>query len=213
MAQESENRSELERQLTEKRESIDRRIDVLEDEIVSTPAAIRSSLAKHPVVGVAGAVAAGLAVGLLFGVRKKRSSRVAPLHQRLVEQYIDAVGDEVRRKTRRGKNMAEAVRESLRDRTPLIVYAPRLADGAQESRGFISQLGDIALKTALGFTIKTAIDFITASLNVKELQQMLALEEEEERRAGAAADRGTSGNGAAESFEERSGLEPSPPET
>lgn len=204
MAQDNSNRSDLERQLADKKVSIDRRIDVLEDEIVSTPAAIKSSLARHPVVGIAGAVAAGVAVGLLFSVRKKRSSQVAPFHQRLVEQYIDAVGDEVRRKTKRGKSAVDAVRESLRDRTPVIVYAPRITEHEVEERGFFSQVGDIALKTALGFAVKTAIDFFTASLNVKELQQILALEEEGRR---AEAEAVSAGNGAATSYEDSSEFE------
>lgn len=205
MAQESKNRSDLERQLADRKESIERRIDTLEDEIVSTPAAIKSSLTKHPLVGIGGAIAAGLAVGLIFGVRKKRSSNVAPFHQRLVEQYIDAVGDEVRRKTRRGKNPAEAVRESLRDRSPVIIYAPSVKEREGDSSGFFSQLSDIALKTTLAFAVKSAVDFLTASLNLKELQKMLALEEEE-RRAEAAAGAGTAGNGAAGPYEEPSGL-------
>lgn len=208
MAQDTENRSELERQLNERRDSIERRIDVLEEEIVSTPAAIKSALAKHPVVGVAGAIAAGVAVGLLFGIRRKRSARVVPFHQRLVEQYIDAVGEDVRRKSRRGKSTAEAVRESLRDRTPLIVYAPRITEGVDEDRGFFRQFGDIALKTALGFAVKTAVDFFTASLNLKELQQMLALQEEE-RRSGQDSEAAAAGNGAATTLERPPGWEES----
>lgn len=209
MGQETENRADVERQLADRRASIERRIDSLEDEIVSTPAAIKSSISKHPIVGIAGAVAAGLAVGLLVSLRKKRSgTRVAPLHQRLVEQYIDAVGDEVKRKTRRGKSAADAVRESLRDRSPLIVYSPRTSDPEEGERpGFLSQVGDVALKTALAFAVKTVIDVVTASLNIKELQQMLALEEEERQAARDGA--GTAGDGAAETFEEPPGWEQS----
>lgn len=201
------SRSELQRQLADRRESIDRRIDVLEDEIVSAPEAIKSSLAKHPVVGLTGAIAAGVAVGLIFGARKKHKSRTAPFHQRLVEQYIDAVGDDVRRRTRRGKDAAEAVRESLRDRAPVIVYSPRTSEPGGDELGFFGRIGDIALKTALGFVVKSAIDFFTASINVKELQQMLALEEQEERRASRSA----TGDGAAGNVQQPTGFDESSP--
>lgn len=201
------SRSKLQRQLEDRRESIDRRIDVLEDEIVSAPAAIKSSLATHPIIGIAGAIAAGVAVGLIFGVRRKHKSDSVPFHQQLVEQYIDAVGDDVRRRTRRGKNAAEAVRDALRNRTPVIVYSPNVAEPDEDEMGFFGRLGDIALKTALGFVVKSAIDFFTASINVKELQKMLALEEQEERRAT----RSTTGDGAAGSVQEPTGFEESSP--
>ena len=202
------SKTDLERQLADRKESIERRIDVLEDEIVSTPSAIKSSFLDHPIVGVAGAITAGVAVGLLISIRRKHKSATLPFHQQLVEQYIDAVGDEVRRRTRRGKDAAEAVRESLRDRAPIIVYSPRVQDREEEEEpGFFGRVGDIALKTALGFVVKSAIDFFTASINVKELQKMLALEEQEERRAGRSA----AENGAAASIQEPTGFEESSP--
>lgn len=203
MAEES-TRQEVERELEAKKDSIQRRIDDIEDEIVTLPAAIKAAIAKHPVVGIAGAVAAGLAIGFLFTRRKKTGTKTPPFHQRLVEQYIDAVGDDVRRRVRKGRSPEQAVRESLEDRAPLIIYAPRqVQQEERESRGFFYRAGDIALKTALGFAVKTVVDVLTASLNVKELQKMLDLEEEERRTAEAAH----AGDGAAERIDGPADLE------
>lgn len=201
MPQDTKTKSDLERELVERRESIERRIDVLEDEIASTPTAITSAIARHPLVGIAGAIAAGLAISLLLSVRRRRS-RGASVHQELVEKYIDYIGDDVKRKTRRGKSAAEAVRESLRDRAPVIFYSPTVGETAQPRRGIFRQIGDVALTTALGFVVKTAVDFATASLNVKELQQMLALEGEERHAAEAGAAAAANGT-----FEEQPGWE------
>ncbi len=179
----------IERQLASKEEQIKRRIDGLEGEIVSTPAAVRAAIRKNPWLGVGAAVAAGVVVGLIFSGRKKKSA-IPPAHQALVEGYITAVADEVGKGLRRGKDPDDVVRKSLHRRVPVIIYAPETGDQhVGERAGFLRQLGDLTLKTALGFAVKTAIDFFTASLNVKELQSMLMLEEEERRSGEEAATR------------------------
>lgn len=190
-------RATIERQLASKEEQIKRRIDGLESEIVTTPAAVLAAIRKNPWLGVGAAVAAGALVGLIFGGRRKKSD-VPAAHQALVTGYVDAVADEVRKGVRRGKDPEEVVKKSLLERTPIIVYAPESPErGAREQAGFLSQVGDLALKTALGFAVKTAIDFVTASLNVKELQSMIRLEEEE-RRSGEDAPVSPGGDGAPE---------------
>lgn len=189
------NKAIIERQLASKKEQILQRIDGLENEIVSTPAAVRAAIRKNPWVGVGAAVAVGAVVGIIFGGRRKKSE-LPPAHQALVEGYINAVADEVRKGVRRGKDPDEVVRKSLHDRAPVIIYAPDTDDRVESKQSsFLRQVGDLTLKTALGFAVKTAIDFFTASLNVKELQSILALEEEERRSGEEAASR-PSGDGA-----------------
>lgn len=175
-----EGRKELEKRLAAKKASINERIDDLEEDVTSLPAAVKSSIRNHPLLGVAGAVAAGLAVGWL--VTRSRKPEVAPFHQRLVEEYMDAVGDDVRYRVKRGRPIEEAVHESLRGRAPFILYAPE-RERERDSKGFFAEFGDIALKTALGFTVKTAIDLFTARLDVEEFERMLAMEEEPEHEA------------------------------
>lgn len=158
--------------LAEKELSIHRRIEELEDEITSTPAAIKSSVAKHPFLGLAGAAVAGVAVGLLVTGRRRRKRNMVPFHQRLVEQYIDAVGEDVAYRTRRGRTSEEAVREAMEDRAPLVVYAP-IRSVERESKGFFSQLADIAFKTAIAFALKVAIDVVTANVDVEDMRELI----------------------------------------
>lgn len=191
------NKSSIERQLASKEAQIKQRIEGLENEVVSTPAAVRAAIRKNPWLGLGAAVAAGAVVGLVFGGRRKNSA-VPPAHQALIEGYISAVADEVRKGVRRGKDPEEVVRKTLKDRSPIIVYAPeRVERVGREPKGFLREVGDLTMKTALGFAVKTALDFFTASLNVKELQNMLAIEEEE-RRSGEGAARTPAGDGSSE---------------
>lgn len=185
-------RASIEKELAAREESIQLRIDDLEEEIASTPAAIKASITKHPILGLAGAVAAGLAVGLL--VTRRRKPDVAPLHQRLVEQYIAAVGEDVAHRVRRGRTIEDAVRKAMEGRAPLVVYAPtRTAE--RESKGFLSQVADIGLKTALGFAVKVAIDVASSAVEVEELQEMMAAGAEGNADGGTGAT--PSGDGAA----------------
>jgi hypothetical protein len=193
------NRSSIQRQLDAKEQQIKDRIDVLEDELVSMPAAIKSAIIKNPLLGVGAAIAAGVLVGLVFTRRKKKATAVAPAHQALVEGYIAALATEVRKAVRRGKDPEEAVRKSLRGRTPVIIYAPNAESPDRvQSRGALRDVGDLVLKTALGFAVKEAIDMITAGLNVKGLQKMLALEREEDDTVRAAPPVPPTGDGAPE---------------
>lgn len=191
------SKSSIERQLASKEEQIKQRIDGLENEIVSIPAAVKTAVRKNPWLGIGAAVTAGALVGLIFGGRKKDSA-VPPAHEALIEGYISAVADEVRKGVRRGKDPEDVIRKTLKDRSPVIVYAPeRVERVGREPKGFLREVGDLTMKTALGFAVKTALDFFTASLNVKELQNILAIEEEE-RRSGEEAARRPRGDGSPE---------------
>lgn len=178
---EETTRIQLQMQLSERKDAIERRIDEIEDEITGAPAAIVDAIRRHPLVGIAGAVLTGVTIGFLVTARRRRA-KLPAIHRQLVEQYIDAVVDEVRRKVRRGKNPEEAVQDALRDRAPVIIYAPDTSEpDSQSSRGFIRDSLDIMLKSALGFAVKSAFDFFTARINLEELQQMTRLEREERR--------------------------------
>ncbi|MEX1055277.1 MAG: hypothetical protein WED81_04575 [Rhodothermales bacterium] len=186
------NRADLENELSLRKHAIKQRLDTLQGEISTAPAAIRSKITKNPWLGVAAVTGAGLLVGLMLA-RLRRKAHTAPAHQQLVEQYIAAVGSEVQRRVKRGKDPAEAVRSALEHRVPIIVYTPGRED-REEKRGFVGQAGDLALKTALGFVIKTAIDLFSASFSVEKLQALLELEEERQQEQAAATP--PSGDGA-----------------
>jgi hypothetical protein len=186
------NRTELEHELSFRRSAIKQRLDTLQGEIATTPAAIKSRIANNPWLGVAAVAGAGLLVGFMVA-RSRRKSSTAPMHQQLVEQYISAVGSEVQRRVKRGKDPAEALRSALEHRVPVIVYSPE-RENTEEKRGFLGQAGDLALKTALGFVIKSAIDVISASFSLEKLQTLLAIEEERQQEHAAGVS--PSGDGA-----------------
>lgn len=179
------NKARVEQELAAKHDQIKRRIDDLEGEIVTTPAAIASWIKENPFIGVGAAVAAGALIGLIFGGRKKKRSMLPPAHQALVEGYIDAVTAEVRKGLKRGEDPEDIVRDSLQGKTPVIIYAPH--EEKREPKGFFRQLGDLTMKTALGFAVKTALDFFSATIDMQELQKMMALEEEERQSRSSEA--------------------------
>ncbi len=184
MGQENSQTS-IRRELTAKEQQIKQRIDALEEEIVSTPAAIKSAIVKNPLLGIGAAVATAAVVAMLFSGRRKKRSSVTPAHQSLIEGYAAAIAKDVRKGVERGRDPEEVVRKFLRGRAPVIVYAPEVAEADRShSKSYLRQLGDLALKTALGFAVKKGIDLLTANLDVKQLQKMLMLEEEG-RRTGA----------------------------
>lgn len=162
---EETQKERLEQQLAERALSIRTRIDVLEEEIATTPAAILSKITANPYVGLGAMVTAGLAVGLIFGGRKTRRSRAESPHRKLLDEYIDAIGEEIARDVARGRGPREAVQETLRRVAPVILYAPQKGD-KQADRSVFREIGWFALQSALGFAIKMAGDMLLAGVQV-----------------------------------------------
>ena len=167
------NRSELEAQLSGKAASISRRVEALQKEVGAL--SLRRIVEDRPWVAVAAAVAGGLLVGLLFGGRGRPRGKTSALHAALIDGYVEAVGDDVRRLTSKGKEAGKAVTEALRDRVPVILYAP---EEVKTSRGVLSQTADLAFKTAAGFAIKAAIDYATSRIDLEKLVDEIVSEAE-----------------------------------
>ena len=167
------NRSELEAQLSGKSASISARLEALQKEVGAL--SLRQFINDKPLLGVGVAVAAGLFLGLLVGGRGKSSRGRSAFHASLIDGYIDAVANDVRKLTGRGKDVSKAVTEALRDRVPLIVYSP--GEG-ETTRGTIMQAADLALKTAAGFAVKAAIDYATTRIDLEKLLGDMADETE-----------------------------------
>lgn len=160
------SRTELEDQLRGRHDAIKARIEALQHEVVTTGAALKDAVARNPFVMVGGAVAAGLVVGLLFGGRRRgRIDTGTTAHQALVRHYLDAVVEDVRHARARGVDTDEAVAEALRDRVPLIVYAPQ---APHSRRGMLGEFFVMALQTGLGFAAKAAADYFSARLVTME---------------------------------------------
>lgn len=158
------SKQEVETELEGKSEEIARRLDQIQRELNASGKEVKEQILANPLVSAGGALAVGALVGLIIK-RRRRPSETDRIHQRLVDQYMDAVADDVRYEVERGKETGEAVHEALRDRVPLIFYAE---EPASESAGFFRQTFDFMLKTTLGFAVKSGLDYMTDQVGLEE---------------------------------------------
>lgn len=162
-------RDELEAELRSTSTIIEQRLGALEHELSTAPDeaqdAFTDAVLRNPLVIVGGALAAGLLVGLVFGGRRDKK-RLGVTHKRLVNEYVDALVEDVRYAVTKGADPDAAVRDAVQDRVPLIIYDE---GGQSDSRGFIRTFFDLALKTATGFGIKLALDALSARAGLEEL--------------------------------------------
>jgi ElaB/YqjD/DUF883 family membrane-anchored ribosome-binding protein len=111
----------------------------------------RHALRRRPLWSLGGAVAAGLAVGFL--ATRGRRDRLKARHRRLVEQYVDAVREDVVDAVARGRTADDAVTDALRNRVPFVIYEAAASDGDGAQRaGLVGALGSLvafALRTVL----------------------------------------------------------------
>lgn len=151
---ESSTKAEVEAKLHGTSEAIRGRLDAIQEEISTTGPVvrdwIRDRLREHPLASVGGSLLAGLLVGWLVSGRRKR--RLTRAHRRLVENYVDAMRDEVRAAVADGAEVGEAVQEAFRNRTPLIVYGENDTSG-----GFLRQTFDLALSAALPLFVRSML--------------------------------------------------------
>lgn len=195
--EQEDNRSSIQRELNAKEAQIKRRIDDLESELVSTPAALKSAVTNHPLIGVGAAIAVGLVISLMLRGRRRNPSDSSPAHQQLVEGYIEAIARDVRKNVRRGKDPEDAIRKSLRGRAPVILYAPSVhSEVSEDTRGVTRRTFDLALKSVLALAAKTSVDFLISRVNVSALQDKLATRGED-GSAGPGSAHPHAGDGAA----------------
>lgn len=144
---------ELKSEIAKKQQHIQMRLDSLQDEVLTLGDSAKRAVLDNPLVGVGGALAAGLLVGLIFGKRKPFNAENR--HRELVEHYLDAVADATQKAVVKGKQPGEAVRDALQDRTPLIVY-----ETPENKSGILYKTLDLLLTTAVGFAVKTGFDHL-----------------------------------------------------
>jgi hypothetical protein len=139
-------KADVEARLRETAEAMSDRFASLQDEVSTTGTSIRDWVARNPLKSVGGMLAAGLAVGALFGGRGSRR----PEQAELLDQYIDILRAEVDEAMAAGDTPGEAVEKALRGRAPLVVY--REGDlGQNEKRSGRGFLGK-----SLGFVFRMA---------------------------------------------------------
>lgn len=122
-------RADVEAQLRETAEAMSDRFDSLQEEVSTTGTSLRDWVARNPLKSVGGMLAAGVAVGALFGGRRSRR----PEHSELLDQYIQALRAEVDDAIASGETPGEALEKSLKGRAPLVVY--RDGEGGRRKKG------------------------------------------------------------------------------
>ncbi len=137
-------RADVEARLRETAEAMSDRFASLQEEVSTTGTSIQDWVAQNPLKSVGGMLAAGLAVGALFGGRGSRQSE----HAELLEQYVDALRAEVDEAMAEGDTPGEALEKALRGRAPLVVYRDGDTGGEEASSG-----GGV-LGKSLGFVVR-----------------------------------------------------------
>lgn len=139
-------RAEVEARLRETASAMSDRFDALQEEVSGSGLSLGEWVARNPWKSVGGMLAAGVAVGALFGGRRSQQSEQAEL----LNQYVEALRAEVDEAIASGDTPGEALEKALRGRAPLVVY--REGDGERtEARASGSLLGG-----TLGFVFRVA---------------------------------------------------------
>ena len=129
-------RADVEARLRETAEAMSDRFESLQDEVSTTRTSLRDWVAQNPWKSIGGMLAAGVAVGALFGGRGSRR----PEQPELLDQYIQALRAEVEDGITAGDSPGEAVEKALRGRAPLVVYRGDSAGGNEPKSGsFLGQ--------------------------------------------------------------------------
>jgi ElaB/YqjD/DUF883 family membrane-anchored ribosome-binding protein len=165
-------KADVEARLHETAEAMSGRLSSIQDEVESTGLSVRNWIANNPLKSVGGMLAAGLAVGLVFGGgRSRRRQR----HRDLIENYLDAVRTEVETAVDRGEEPGAALQEALRDRVPMIVYS---GEEERSGGGWTGLLGDgarIVFRTGLSLMARDVLEGLLAETDINNLVDEEAL--------------------------------------
>ena len=167
-------KSDVEARLRDTAEAMSNRLESLQEEVTSTGTDVQTWVRENPLKSVGGMLAAGLAVGLLFGGRRRRRRR---RHQKLIDQYLDALSSEIEEATAAGEEPEKALQKSLRDRVPLVVYTGD-ADRSRQP-GFVRSILGEGLEAVLrtGLTI-VAQDLLESALDDGAVEEAVGNEAE-----------------------------------
>lgn len=152
-------REDIERELNLKRDRIEQRLSTLQQEVTSVGPSIRDAVLRHPLVGVGGALLAGLVVGLLVGGKKKRDDYGAGAdHRALVDRYVEGIAEEARQRIAEGQDPDEAVQAAMKARVPLIVYEVPESPAKQ---GLFGLVAGLALRHLVPLGVEMGLGFLT----------------------------------------------------
>ena len=164
--------SEIRTLLDARQNDLQFRVQAIRDELTNPasitlagqplPDALRDNALRY--AGIA--AAAGLALGLLSGLRAHRH-HPAPLSDAdLVRARLSSFLDDAADRVRKGASSADAIRHSLRD-TPVVLGQTTGQAAASQAKSSVRQAVDLAVKSAVGFALKAATDQLTQKLTGK----------------------------------------------
>jgi len=161
-------KADVESRLNETAEAMSERVASIQEEVTATGVSLRDWIANNPVKSVGGMLAAGLALGVLFGGGRSARHR---RHDELVDRYLDALRAEVEEAVDRGEEPGPALEKALRDRVPMVVYTERGAGRRGRGRGrrMLGEAAEIIFSTGLSLLSREAIGSLLDTLDVEGL--------------------------------------------
>jgi hypothetical protein len=151
-------RAEVEEQLRRRRESIDGHLDGLRQDLKAggqeAQQGVEHLVQRYPLAVLGGLGLAGAAVGYWL-VRWRRKRREAATSRTWMDEYHDAVREEVRAAARRGEDPGEAAGRILEGHRPLVVRNDAQGGG---SKGLLRTVLDLAGRTLVSVAVKYAVD-------------------------------------------------------
>ncbi|PSQ95787.1 MAG: hypothetical protein BRD55_09155 [Bacteroidetes bacterium SW_9_63_38] len=163
-------KEDVESRLHQTAEAMSERLASLQDEVSSTGGELRTWIVKNPLKSVGGMLAAGLAVGVLFGGGTAKRHRKR--HAQLIDTYLDALRQEVETAVDRGEEPGPALEKALRDRVPLVVYRGAEKKGDDSGggvRSLVQETGSIVFSTGLSLLAREVIGSLLDSFDIDEV--------------------------------------------
>ncbi len=105
--------AEVQKLLKEKTRQIEKHLQALKDEVTNFTPSVRSTINKHPLVAVGGAMAAGILVGIALA-----RQRGVPYSQGALDAYLAPVAATIKARMDTGESADDAVRAALRGQLP-----------------------------------------------------------------------------------------------
>ncbi|NNF56663.1 MAG: hypothetical protein HKN04_00335 [Rhodothermaceae bacterium] len=162
---------ELKQRLETTGRSIEARMDALHHELTTVAditvagRPILDHVRERPLYFAGLSLAGGLVMGLLSGTRARAKRRPEmDEHTEVLRLYTAYLLDEAADRVARGKRTDEAIGRTLKRRPPLISYEPP----PPPRRSTLGETFDVAVKTAMGFGVKMALDRLGQRLTGEE---------------------------------------------
>lgn len=159
------NTDELRARIEDKREDIISRVEALQDEVTGLYDSVVETVRRKPMVILGGTILVGIAIGFFVSSRRNKGhGKLGRAHAGLVSAYADAVAEHVETAVSKGHNTADAVRDALRGRAPVVVIQG--SEGEEPTGGFLRQSIKLAMTSALGYASRALVDHLSSRISL-----------------------------------------------